>query len=152
MINFTWSLGLNTQLKAGNATPCSTSLSKVDAQDRQTVEWEVAGASHNPLARLFQDYDWADEVLHAKIGRDWYVSEFKSPARSGPVWRRMLVKGPNRLAQLAGARFDAASQLVAGRVREACARWNITPDPQVLAFHETYETQRADLKAIAGSA
>ena len=23
-----------------------------------------------------QDYDWADEVLHAAIGRDWYVPQF----------------------------------------------------------------------------
>ena len=26
----------------------------------------------------FQDFDWADEVLHAQIGREWYVPEFGS--------------------------------------------------------------------------
>jgi hypothetical protein len=38
-------------------------------------EWEVGLASQNPLSALFQDYDWADEVLHARVGRDWYVKE-----------------------------------------------------------------------------
>ena len=28
------------------------------------------------MSELFQDYDWADEVLHARIGREWYVSQF----------------------------------------------------------------------------
>jgi len=32
-------------------------------------EWEVAVMSENKLAATFQDFDWADEVLHAQIGR-----------------------------------------------------------------------------------
>jgi hypothetical protein len=42
------------------------------------LEWEVALEAKDPLAATFQDYDWADEVLHARIGRDWYVTEFKT--------------------------------------------------------------------------
>ena len=34
-------------------------------------EWEIAKASNDPLVTYFQDYDWADEVLHAQIGRRW---------------------------------------------------------------------------------
>jgi hypothetical protein len=41
-------------------------------------EWEVAIQANDPLTATFQDYDWADEVLHARIGRDWYVAEFKT--------------------------------------------------------------------------
>jgi hypothetical protein len=41
-------------------------------------EWEVAVQANDPLVATFQDYDWADEVLHARIGRDWYVSEFNT--------------------------------------------------------------------------
>ena len=26
----------------------------------------------------FQDFDWADEVLHARTGREWIVAEFES--------------------------------------------------------------------------
>jgi hypothetical protein len=41
-------------------------------------EWEVATQANDPLTATFQDYDWADEVLHARIGRDWYVTAFKT--------------------------------------------------------------------------
>ena len=45
-------------------------------------EWEVGLASHNPLAALFQDYDWADEVL-ARPHRPRLVSEgLRQPAGS----------------------------------------------------------------------
>ncbi len=38
-------------------------------------EWETAIAAGNPLMATFQDYDWADEVLHTQIGRRWLVPE-----------------------------------------------------------------------------
>lgn len=34
-------------------------------------EWLIAQKADDPLATYFQDYDWADEVLHAQIGRRW---------------------------------------------------------------------------------
>ena len=34
-------------------------------------ERRIAQASGDPLATYFQDLDWADEVLHAQIGRKW---------------------------------------------------------------------------------
>ncbi|MFY0758942.1 hypothetical protein AB1K32_08715 [Metabacillus dongyingensis] len=39
-------------------------------------EWEIATQSENKLAATIQDYDWADEVLHAQIGRKWLVPQF----------------------------------------------------------------------------
>jgi hypothetical protein len=36
--------------------------------------------------------------------------------------------------------------------REACLRWGIEPDPNVLAYSTTYQTVRADLKELTGSA
>ena len=33
---------------------------------------------HKPLAAMIQDYDWADEILHARIGREWLVAEIGS--------------------------------------------------------------------------
>src|SRR5436309_7667702 len=41
-------------------------------------EWEVGQKSTCALSATFQDYDWADEVLHARIGRDWYLKNFKT--------------------------------------------------------------------------
>jgi hypothetical protein len=38
-------------------------------------EWETAVAAGDPLLATFQDYDWADEVLHTQIGRRWLVAE-----------------------------------------------------------------------------
>lgn len=35
------------------------------------LEWQIAQRANDPLATYFQDYDWADEVLHAQIGRKW---------------------------------------------------------------------------------
>jgi hypothetical protein len=40
-------------------------------------ELEVAASSEEGLVTTFQDYDWADEVLHAQIGRRWLLPEFE---------------------------------------------------------------------------
>jgi hypothetical protein len=39
-------------------------------------EWLIAKDSEIPLGKMIQDYDWADEVLHAQIGRKWLLPEF----------------------------------------------------------------------------
>ncbi len=38
-------------------------------------ELEIARAYGDPLCVAMQDYDWADEVLHAQIGRRWLLPE-----------------------------------------------------------------------------
>jgi len=40
-------------------------------------EWQIAKAYGDPLCITMQDYDWADEVLHAQIGRRWLIPEFQ---------------------------------------------------------------------------
>jgi hypothetical protein len=44
-------------------------------QTGKRCEWEVTQEAGLPLAVTCQDYDWADEVLHAQIGRRWFVRE-----------------------------------------------------------------------------
>ena len=55
-------------------------------------ELEVAAAHGDPLLMLFQDFDWADEVLHARTGRRWVAAEFatraEAEAAAREVWRR----------------------------------------------------------------
>ena len=55
-------------------------------------ELEVAALHGDPLLMTFQDFDWADEVLHARTGRRWIVAEFPSrdeaEAAARDVWRR----------------------------------------------------------------
>lgn len=48
--------------------------SLMPAATGKRYEWETASQAGDPLAKLFQDYDWADEVLHAQIGRRWLVA------------------------------------------------------------------------------
>jgi hypothetical protein len=44
-------------------------------------EWDVAVESGDPFAISVQDYDWADEVLHAQIGRRWLMPDIGSQAQ-----------------------------------------------------------------------
>jgi len=43
----------------------------MDKETGKPLEWRIAQSANDDLATYFQDYDWADEVLHAQIGRRW---------------------------------------------------------------------------------
>lgn len=45
--------------------------SLMDGKIGKRFEWLIAQRANDPLATYLQDYDWADEVLHAQIGRKW---------------------------------------------------------------------------------
>ena len=99
MVNFTWSLALNTQLKPIERHAVLYFIEQgLMPRNGKRFEWEVALASHNPLSGLFQDYDWADEVLHARIGRDWYLKEIGDPKKAveygDECWSKVLMN-PN---------------------------------------------------------
>lgn len=49
--------------------------SLMPADTGKKYEWVTA--SNDPLAQLFQDFDWADEVLHVQIGREWGLAPSK---------------------------------------------------------------------------
>ncbi len=152
MINFTWSLALNTQLKPIERHAVLYFIEQgLMPRNGKRFEWEVGQASGNPLAALFQDYDWADEVLHAKIGRDWYLKDFKNAqdaVRYGDeCWSRVLMNWSKW-------REDGLTQhrnWWPNLYREACQRWGVDPDPEVLGYSTTYESVRADLKTISAS-
>jgi len=153
MINYTWSLALNTQLKPIERHAVLYFIEQgLMPKTGKRFEWEVGRASKNPLSALFQDYDWADEVLHARIGRDWYLKNFdnaQAAVRYGDeCWSRVLMNWENwRLQGLTQHRnwwpelYDAA-----------CRHWGTKPDPAVAAYSTTYQTVRADLKELTGSA
>ena len=117
-----------------------------------SFEWEVAQASHNPLSALFQDYDWADEVLHARIGRDWYLKDFASAQEAvkygDECWSRVLMNWENWRTQGLTQHRNWWPELY----KEACKAWKTEPDLEVLNFATTYETVRADLKTVSSSA
>jgi hypothetical protein len=153
MVNFTWSLALNTQLKPIERHAVLYFIEQgLMPKNGKRFEWEVAQQSGNPLSVLFQDYDWADEVLHARIGRDWYLKDFPNTTEAikygDQCWSRVLI----------GWRSWRDEGLTQHRnwwpelYREACDHWGVQPDPEVLAYSTTYEAVRADLKEVTGSA
>lgn len=153
MINYTWSMALNTQLKPIERHAVLYFIEQgLMAKTGKRFEWEVGRASLNPLAASFQDYDWADEVLHARIGRDWYLKEFKDPHQAvkygDECWSRVLMNWENWRKEGLTQHRNWWPELY----REACRHWGIEPDPKVLAYNTTYESVRADLKELTGSA
>jgi hypothetical protein len=152
MVNFTWSHALNTQLKPIERHAVLYFIEQgLMPKNGKRFEWEVGQQSGNPLSALFQDYDWADEVLHARIGRDWYLKDFSNSSEAvkygDQCWSRVLI----------GWRSWRDEGLTEHRnwwpelYREACRHWKIEPDPEVLAYSTTYEAVRADLKEVTGS-
>jgi hypothetical protein len=151
MINFTWSLGLNTQLKPIERHAVLYFIEQgLMPKNGKRFEWEVGQASGNPLARMFQDYDWADEVLHAKIGRDWYVKNFENPqdaVRYGDqCWSRVLVDW----AKWRESGLTEHRNWWPDLYSAACAVTGTKPDAKVLAYNTTYQAVRADLKEVTG--
>ena len=153
MINFTWALGLNTQLKPIERHAVLYFIEQgLMPKNGKRFEFEVGKQSGNPLSQLFQDYDWADEVLHAKIGRDWYLKEFNNPQEAirygDRCWSKVLIDWSKWRAD----GFTQHRNWWPDLYREACKVWGREPDPEVLAYNTTYEQVRADLKTVTGSA
>jgi hypothetical protein len=152
-VNFTWSLNLNTQLTPQERHAVLYFIEQgLMPRTGKRYEWEVALDSNLALAALFQDFDWADEVLHSQIGREWYVPEFpdlnsalaygdRCWSKVTSHWRRYLEEGKTQHRNWWPELYSAA-----------CSRWGVAPDPAALAFQETYQDVRADLKAVSGSA
>jgi len=151
-ITITWSHNLNTQLSAVERHAVLFFIEQgLMPRTGKRYEWEVGVASGDALSGLFQDYDWADEVLHAAIGRQWYVKEFANPKEAIKYgddcwskvvsdWRELIDKGLTK-------HRNWWPEVYA----EACKKWGITPDSAAMAFDETYEASRADLKEISAS-
>jgi hypothetical protein len=114
-------------------------------------EWEVGVESGVPLMATIQDYDWADEVLHAQLGRQWYIPEIGS-------WKEALDYGDRCWSKILSNWHTVRDQGLTQHENwwprvylQACRSWGTPPDPNVLAFAETYEGQRADLKTVGAS-
>src|ERR1043166_1414817 len=153
MVNFTWSLALNTQLKPIERHAVLYFIEQgLMPRNGKRFEWEVGQASGEPLSALFQDYDWADEVLHAKIGRDWYLKDFANSQEAvqygDRCWSQVLVGWASWWEQGLTQHRNWRPELS----RAPCRHWQIEPDPKVLAYSTTYEAVRADLKNVSGSA
>ncbi len=149
-INFTWSLNLNTQLTPQERHAVLYFIEQgLMPKTGKRFEWEVAIASGLPLARLFQDFDWADEVLHSQIGREWYVPDFENLHAALAYGDRCWSKVMSHFRQYLDDGLTQHLNWWPELYRSACAHWGVEPDPAALAFNETYADVRADLKPIS---
>jgi hypothetical protein len=152
-ITHNWSMRLNTECTPMERHAVLYFIEQgLMTRTGKRYEWEVGVASGDPLMATIQDYDWADEVLHAAIGRDWYVPHFANLREAldygDRCWSKILSNWRTVLEQGLTRHDNWWPDIY----RQACRTWGCEPDPQVLAFSETYEGQRADLKTVASSA
>jgi hypothetical protein len=149
--NFTWSLGLNTILTPQERHGVLFTIEQglMPRKGGKENEWEIGVATANPLTARIQDYDWADEVLHAKIGKDWFVpqigTQVEAMAFGDKVWNKVLVDWKKWKEDGLTEHRNWWPEVY----REACKHWGIEPDEKLLAYNKTYENARADLKEVA---
>ncbi len=153
MVNATYALIMNTQLSPLERHGVLYFVEQgLMAKTGKRFEWEIALASQNSLAGLFQDYDWADEVLHARIGRDWYLPQFKDTKTAldygDDRWNILFTHWKTWREQGLTQHRNWWPDLY----RDYCTQRGIEPDPVVLAYSETYEHKRADLKKVPATA
>jgi hypothetical protein len=115
-------------------------------------EWEIAQRSENPLLATFQDFDWADEVLHARVGRDWYVKEFPNPTAAvdfgDKAWARIYAERQNYAALGLTQHRNWWPEFY----RHACDVLGLEFDPRIAAYRESDLDTRADLEKMGTSA
>lgn len=151
-VNFTWSKGLNEQLTPRERHAVLWFIEQgLMSKTGKRFEWEVGRDSGDAYAGLIQDYDWADEVLHARIGRDWYVAGFpdvKTAAEYGSAcWDKVVADWEAWRREGLTAHFNWWP----GLYREACRLRGEEPDPQIEQYSTSYAETRADLQRIAAS-
>ena len=151
-ITHNWSLRLNTECTPIERHAVLYFIEQgLMNKSGKRFEWEVGIRSGDPLMATIQDFDWADEVLHAAIGRTWYIPQVGK-------WKEALQYGDECWSRITS---NWRSVLDEGLTEhdnwwppiylQACESWGIEPDPAVLAYNQTYETTRADLKAVSVS-
>jgi hypothetical protein len=151
-ITHNWSLRLNTECTPIERHAVLYFIEQgLMTRTGKRYEWEVGVESGLPLMATIQDYDWADEVLHAALGREWYIPQFgdrkKAIDYGDQCWSRIL----SNWTQVRDQGLTKHENWWPRIYLQACQNWNEAPDPTVLAYSETYENQRADLKTVAGS-
>ena len=148
-VNFTWSLNLNTQLTPQERHAVLFFIEQgLMPRTGKRYEWEVAQEAGNALSMTFQDYDWADEVLHARIGRDWFVAEMPSQQDALTYGDRSYSRAVSDWASWKAQGLTEHANWWPDLYRAACARWGVDPDSKVLAFDTSYAEVRSDLKSF----
>jgi hypothetical protein len=149
-ITFNWSYRLNTECTPTERHGVLYFIEQgLMPKTGKRYEFETGQQSGLPLIATIQDFDWADEVLHSQIGRQWYVPEFgtlqKALEFGDQAWSKVL----SNWATVKAQGLTNHENWWPAVYTQACAAEGVAPDPVVLAFDETYEGKRADLQRIA---
>src|SRR5262245_24835882 len=148
-VTHNWSLRLNTECTAMERHAVLYFIEQgLMTKTGKRYEWELGVGSGIPLMATIQDFDWADEVLHAAIGRQWYIPLFeninKALAYGDECWSKIL----SNWHTVRDQGLTNHANWWPAIYRQACEAWGEKPDPQVLAYSTTYEGKRADLKEV----
>jgi hypothetical protein len=152
-ITHNWSLRLNTECTPIERHAVLYFIEQgLMTRTGKRYEWETGVESGIPLMGTIQDYDWADEVLHAALGREWYIPQIGDRKEAidygDQCWSRIL----SNWTTVRDQGLTKHENWWPGIYFQACQTWGEPPDPEVLAYAETYEGTRADLKTVTGSA
>ncbi|MBA4190980.1 MAG: hypothetical protein C0467_23590 [Planctomycetaceae bacterium] len=148
-ITFNWSHRLNTECTPMERHGVLYFIEQgLMPKTGKRYEFETGQATGLPLIATIQDFDWADEVLHSQIGRVWYVPQFESLkealAYGDAAWSKVLSNWTTVKAQ----GLTNHENWWPAVYEMACKAEGVAPDPVVLAFDETYEGKRADLREV----
>jgi len=151
-VNFTWSMALNSQLTPLERHAVLYFIEQgLMSKTGKRFEWETGIAAGDSFSTMIQDYDWADEVLHARIGRDWYVKQMGDARRAiefgDQCWSKVLIDWQSYLDQ----QLTRHENWWPALYREWCRVHGNIPDPAVLAYATSYKAARADLKDLTAS-
>lgn len=151
-VNFTWSVELNTKFtpRERHADLYAIEQGLMGKKNGKQSEWQIALKTSSRLAALIQDYDWADEILHARIGREWFVPEIGSPSEAlayGDKLRSLMLID---WAKWRDKGLTEHRNWWPEIYKAACKHWGVEPNPDLLAYQVTYEDMREDLKSITG--
>jgi hypothetical protein len=150
--NFTWSMTLNTELTPIERHSVLYAIEQglMPSKNGKKHEWQIAVASSSRLSALIQDFDWADEVVHARIGRQWLMPEFGSQPKIIAFGDQAWSKAVKHWSRWRDEGLTEHRNWWPELYSKACKNWGIEPDPKLLAYDKTYENARPDLKAVAG--
>jgi hypothetical protein len=151
-VNFTWSLALNTQLTPLERHAVLYFIEQgLMPKTGKRFEWEIGVASGDEFSALIQDYDWADEVLHARIGRDWYVKAMgdtrKATDYGDACWSKVLIDWESYRQKGLTQHENWWPALY----REWCRVHGREIDPRIAAYATSYAAVRADLREVSAS-
>jgi hypothetical protein len=148
-ITHNWSLRLNTECKPLERHGVLYFIEQgLMPKTGKRYEFETAAESGIPLMKTIQDFDWADEVLHAAIGRRWYITQFKDIHEALAFGDQCWSKIVSNWKQVKETGLTEHTNWWPSIYKQACAKWGEDPNPAVLAYNTTYEDKRADLKDL----